>query len=236
MTQTSPPPPLADRAELASCRPGGCAFLCTEQGLALAHAAYQARLFARARRVVVDPDLAQEAVQEAFLRGWRACSTFDPAGGPVLSWLLAITGNAAVDLARARARRPQLAPSPSAAAEPASSATSELDLVLLRAQLGDALATIGTDHRTAVVETILRDRSYADVATELGIPAGTLRTRVHYALRRLRQAISDNEPAEPTQPPGDSQAAMTTGMIIGRRRSLPPTHLPTTRRTTCCSS
>src|SRR5256884_3731989 len=48
-----------------------CAGLCTEQGLAAAHAAYHARLLARARRIVVDPDLAEDVVQEAFLRAWR---------------------------------------------------------------------------------------------------------------------------------------------------------------------
>jgi len=53
-------------------------------------------------------------------------------------------------------------------------------------ELRDALSSIGVQHRDAVVETVLRDRSYADVAAELGVPAGTVRTRVHYGLRRLR--------------------------------------------------
>jgi RNA polymerase sigma-70 factor (ECF subfamily) len=223
--------------DLPSCRPGGCAYLCSEAGLAAAHDAYRSRLLARARRVVGDPDLAEEAVQEAFLRGWRACSTFDPTGAPVLSWLLAITANAAVDLARARARRPPLAPPGPEAADRLPDTLGEVDLLLLRAELGDALATIGPDQRTALVETYLRDRPYAEVAAELGIPVGTLRTRVYYGLRRLREAIVTQErhPA-PVPEQRSAQAAMTTGMIIGRRRSLPPTHLPTTRRTTCCSS
>jgi DNA-directed RNA polymerase specialized sigma24 family protein len=57
-----------------------------------------------------DPDLAEEAVQEAFLRAWQSCATFDPAGGPLLNWLLTITRNVAIDLARARGRRPTQTP------------------------------------------------------------------------------------------------------------------------------
>ena len=65
------------------------------------------------------------------------------------------------------------------------------DLVLLRAELRAALAQISEDHRRAVLETIVLDRPYRDVAADLGINVGTLRTRVHYALRRLRDVLAD---------------------------------------------
>jgi len=171
-----------------SCRPGGCAGLCTEEGLAAAHASYHRRMLARARRIVVDPALAEEAVQEAFVRAWRACPTFEPANGPLLNWLLVITGNLAIDLVKARVRRPPVSSVPPDETA-ASGRISDVDLVVLRAQLRHALTRIGEHHRHAVVETILRDRPYDDVAAELGIPAGTLRTRVHYALRQLRTVL-----------------------------------------------
>jgi len=63
------------------------------------------------------------------------------------------------------------------------------DTVVLRHELLDALSGIGPAHRHVVVETVLRDRSHADVAAELGIPAGTVRSRLHYALRELRALI-----------------------------------------------
>src|SRR5262245_56186570 len=63
------------------------------------------RLLARARRLGVDQPTAEEVVQEAFLRAWRAAGRFDPAAGPILPWLLAITTNVAKDVVRARARR-----------------------------------------------------------------------------------------------------------------------------------
>jgi RNA polymerase sigma-70 factor, ECF subfamily len=166
----------------------GCAGLCTEQGMAAAHAAYHARLLARARRIVVDPDLAQDVVQEAFLRAWRACASFDPAGGPLVNWLLVITANTAIDMVKARVRRPPLASVP-AEENAAEAGLSDIDRLILRSELRDALSSIGALHRDAVVETVLRDRPYADVAAELGVPAGTVRTRVHYGLRRLRCAL-----------------------------------------------
>jgi len=153
--------------------------------MAAAHAAYHARMLARARQVVVDPDLADDVVQEAFLRAWRACASFDPASGPLANWLLAITANTAVDMVKARVRRPPLA-SGSAGEDAPAAGTSDIDLLILRSQLRHALSSIGPQQRSAVVEAVLRDRPYADVAAELGIAPGTLRTRIHYGLRRLR--------------------------------------------------
>ena len=153
--------------------------------MAAAHAAYHARLLARARKIVVDPDLAEDVVQEAFLRAWRACSSFDPDGGPLVNWLLVITANTAIDMVKARVRRPPLASGPAGDDAPASGADG-IDLLILRSQLRYALSRIGARHRDAVVETVLRDRPYAEVAAELGVTPATLRTRVHYGLRRLR--------------------------------------------------
>jgi len=162
--------------------------------MAAAHAAYHARMFARARRIVVDPDLAEDVVQEAFLRVWRACSSFDPAGGPLVNWLLTITANTAIDMVKARVRRPPLA-SGSANENVPTAGVDEIDLLILRSQLRDALSSIGAHHRNALVETVLRDRPYADVAAELGVTPATLRTRVHYWLRRLRCVLETADAA-----------------------------------------
>jgi len=138
-------------------------------------------------------------VQEALLRGWRACASFDPAGGPLLNWLLVITRNVAVDLVKARLRRPAVSsashPDTAQSGAAPSSGISEMDLLLLRAQLRDALTQLDAHHRAAVVETILRDRATVEVAAELSIPAGTVRTRVHYGLRRLRGLLEATDQA-----------------------------------------
>ena len=184
-TTTSPP-----------CRPGGCAGLCTDEGLRAAHDAYRQRMLALAQRVLADPHRAEEAVQEAFLRAWRSCHSFDTHGGPVLHWLLVITRNVAIDLVKSRARRPPTAPGDRTEETARSTTMTDEDRVLLRAELLDALDRLGPEHRSVVVRTVVMDRAPADVAVELGVPVGTVRSRVHYALRRLRDLLEASRATE----------------------------------------
>ena len=156
--------------------------------LEVAYACHKRRMFARAMRVVVDRDLAEEAVQEAFVRAWRARATFDPSVGPIDSWLIAITGNVAVDLARARARRPPLSASEPDSHQPWAG-LDPIDRIALRSELRHALHRIKVNHRIAILEVIVKDRPYAEVAAELEVNIRTLRTRVHYGLRQLRTIV-----------------------------------------------
>jgi RNA polymerase sigma-70 factor, ECF subfamily len=155
--------------------------------LTAAFVEHRRRLLARARRVVVDPATAEEVVQEAFIRAWRAADGFDPAAGPIVAWLLTITTNVAKDVVRTRTRRPvQLVQD----LDPWGGHTDgDIERVALREELRAALARLSEPHREAVVQTILLDRPHAAVAAELGIRPGTVRSRVHYALRRLRTQL-----------------------------------------------
>jgi RNA polymerase sigma-70 factor (ECF subfamily) len=148
---------------------------------------HRSRLVARARRVVVDPASAEDVVQEAFIRAWRAAGRFEPDEGPMHAWLLVITTNVAKDFVRARSRRPGLlAPD----LEPwAPLIDGDIDRVTLRAELRAGLSRLTDAHRDAVVQTVLLDRPHRAVAAELGIRPGTLRSRLHYALRRLRAQL-----------------------------------------------
>jgi len=97
-----------------------------------------------------------------------------------------------IDIARARAIWPE--PASDATIERASERVSpedRLEQALLAWQIEEALRRIGDDHRRVVVETYYRGRPYAEVAADLGIPEGTVKSRVYYALRALRLALEE---------------------------------------------
>ncbi len=80
-----------------------------DEGLRAAYRAHGSELYGLAVRTLGDRGLAEEAVQETFLRAWHAADRFDPALGSLRTWLFAIARNAVIDIGRARAARPRLA-------------------------------------------------------------------------------------------------------------------------------
>jgi RNA polymerase sigma-70 factor (ECF subfamily) len=150
-----------------------------------AYAAHAGELYGFAVRSLDDPGLAEEAVQETFLRAWRAGDRFDPEIGSLRTWLFAILRNVVIDLGRARSVRPRVA---EGGIEPS---VEPLDEALLAWQVEEAMRRIGDDHRRVLVETYYRGRPYAEVAAELGVPEGTVKSRVYYGLRALRVVLEE---------------------------------------------
>ncbi len=168
-----------------------CAGLCTADGFASAHRQHVADMLRVARYRLGDEGLAEDAVQEAFVKAWRACGSFDPTGPPLRAWLRAILRNVVIDCARHRSARPPL----HAAEPPREDITArpvpcdETGGVLLRDALAGALDRISADHRRVVLLTVVHDRPNEEVAVTLGIPVGTVKSRRHHALRRLRSLL-----------------------------------------------
>jgi RNA polymerase sigma-70 factor (ECF subfamily) len=150
-----------------------------------AYAAHAGELYGFAVRSLDDPGLAEEAVQETFLRAWRAGDRFDPEIGSLRTWLFAILRNVVIDLGRARSVRPRVA---EGGIEPS---VEPLDEALLAWQVEEGMRRIGDDHRRVLVETYYRGRPYAEVAAELGVPEGTVKSRVYYGLRALRVVLEE---------------------------------------------
>lgn len=171
----------------------GAAFELDESGIRAAYSAHAGEMFGFAVRSLNDRGLAEEAVQETFVRAWRFGERFDPQLGSLRTWLFAILRHVVIDLARSRAAGPQPATDDviQRVADDAPVREDEFDRALLAWQIEEALRRIGEDHRRVVIETYFRRRPYADVATELGIPEGTVKSRVYYALRALRLALEE---------------------------------------------
>jgi len=159
-----------------------------EDGVRAAYRAHGAELFGFAVRSLSDHGLAEEAVQETFLRAWRAADRFDPSIAPLRTWLYSIMRNVVIDLTRARAVRPAVA-SPT---EPVVDTSADAyERALVSWQVEEGLRRLGEDHRRILIETYYRARPYAEVAAELGIPEGTVKSRVYYALRALRLTLEE---------------------------------------------
>jgi len=156
-----------------------------ERDVREAYSAHSGELFGFALRSLGDSGLAEEAVQETFLRAWRAGDRFDPQIGSLRTWLFAILRNVVIDLGRARAARPRVA---EGGVEPA---VEPLEEALLSWQVEEAMRRIGEDHRRVLIETHYRGRPYAEVAAELGVPEGTIKSRVYYGLRALRVVLEE---------------------------------------------
>jgi RNA polymerase sigma-70 factor, ECF subfamily len=159
--------------------------LTAERDVRQAYAAHASELYGFAMRSLDDAGLAEEAVQETFLRAWRAGERFDPQLGSLRTWLFAILRNVVIDLSRARAARPTLSASQ---VEPS---VEPIDQALVAWQVEEAMRRIGEEHRRILVETHYRGRPYAEVAAELGIPEGTVKSRVYYGLRALRVVLEE---------------------------------------------
>lgn len=144
-------------------------------------------LFGFAAAALRDRALAEDAVQEVFVKAWRARARYDPDKASLRTWLFSIARNVVVDTLRAQARRPL--PAGDETGDEQAVPGDVAEAVVLRLQLQAALDRVGAKHRHVLVEVHLRGRSQEQVARELGVPVGTVRTRTYYGLRALRAAL-----------------------------------------------
>ena len=135
-----------------------------------------------------DRPLAEDCVQETFLRAWRARDRFDEQRASERTWLFAIARNVIVDALRTRARLPVIGDD----AELEGRAADAID-PLDRLRTLEALAVLTEAHRTAVVSIHLHGRTYQELADATGVPVATWRTRTYHALRALRTHLEETE-------------------------------------------
>jgi RNA polymerase sigma-70 factor (ECF subfamily) len=141
-------------------------------------------------RALNDDGLAEEAVQETFLRAWRAADRYDPHRSSLRTWMFAIARNVTIDLARARSARPDRRGSVEVE-HTQEEAKDTIEESLRSWEVEEALRHIGPHHRHAIVETYYRDRPCAEVAAEAGVPVGTMRSRLYYGLKALRSVLEE---------------------------------------------
>ena len=151
---------------------------------------HRAALLAYTLRLVDgDAGRAEDVVQETFVRAWRQIDRLTPEQGSVNGWLRRVAYNIAVDGHRMRRVRPDEVElvHPDVAAH-----DDHVDEILMSVTMAEVLDRIWPEHRAVLVEVYLNDRTAAQAAAVLGIPVGTVKSRLHYALQTLRGTLPEN--------------------------------------------
>jgi len=157
--------------------------------------------YSLAIRITTDPQLAEEAVQDAFVELWHGAHSYDHRTGSVATWVLTYVRNKAIDrLRHEQRRRPRTADGMIAATVDAQ----ETSLVDERAEIDpiaaawasarsievrDALAELTHEHRQALELAYYSGLSQTEIADVAGVPLGTVKTRTQRALARLRDIL-----------------------------------------------
>lgn len=148
---------------------------------------HAAALWRYAWRLTGDSAQAEDVVQETLLRAWQHPQVLNNGHSP-RAWLFTVARNMVIDDRRsARFRNEVVSRDDTGTPEPVS--PDELGGALNRALIGDAMAQLSADHRAVVGRAYYLGWTTAQIAAELGIAEGTVKSRLHYALRSLRQAL-----------------------------------------------
>ena len=163
-----------------------------QEALAEAYRRHAGAVFALASRVLASRNLAEEVVQEVFLRLWNDADRFDPERGTLRSWLLAQTHGRAVDLLRSEtARKGREEREVRVRAESGYDLEHEVWDLTVAEQVRDALGALPVDERRAIELAYFRGLTYREVAAALDQPEGTVKSRIRAGLKRLRTGLAD---------------------------------------------
>ncbi|MEV0186215.1 sigma-70 family RNA polymerase sigma factor [Streptomyces sp. NPDC050625] len=161
------------------------------QGLVVDHGA---ALLTYTVKLLNDRHTAEDIVQETLIRAWRHADRLMNTEGSVRGWLLTVARNLAIDRMRSAAvRHEKVGVESQEVAEP-----DHADCVLASVEAAKLLHCLSKEHRQVLQHIYLSDKSVGETAQILGIPAGTVKSRQHYALTRLRARLSYPNPSELT--------------------------------------
>jgi RNA polymerase sigma factor (sigma-70 family) len=155
---------------------------------------YAPTAMALARRVIRQPQIAEEMVQEAFLSVWKDPRRYDPARGTVRAWLMTAVHHRAVDAVRReeaqRRRSENVLSAPEAAPDdPAERVVEAIGLPEERAAVRGALQDLPAEQRQVIELMYYEGMSQSQISERLGLPLGTVKSRTLLGMRRLRSAL-----------------------------------------------
>jgi RNA polymerase sigma-70 factor (ECF subfamily) len=149
-----------------------------------------AKLLGVALRILRDRALAEDVLQESYLKVWRHAASYNPAIASPMTWMATIVRHGAIDALRKRqieafGSEDEISAVPSNDPDP----VDEMHLARLRPKALAAFARLPEDKRRLILLAYLRDRSRHDLSVRLGIPANTVKTHLRRALLELRATM-----------------------------------------------
>ena len=166
-----------------------------QQAFATLYDRYSRQAYSLARRVCVDPEFAEEAVQEAFLAIWKDPGRFDLARGGFASWLLTLVHHRSVDVVRRQAghRRRNLLSVDEilGQTEPSESGADEKAMTnVVSGLVRKALDQLSDDQRQVIGLAYLGGYTQTEVSSMTGLPLGTVKSRTFAGIKRLRDLLA----------------------------------------------
>lgn len=154
-------------------------------------AAFGPRVRAYLLKATRNGQAAEDLTQEAMLMIWRKAAQYDPAKGPASAWIFTIARNVWIDAWR-KQRRPALDPDdPALVADPEPDAMQNIELKQSHTALHQALQRLPQEQVDLIRLSFFEEVSHSTIAKRLGLPIGTVKSRIRLAFGRLRAALED---------------------------------------------
>jgi RNA polymerase sigma-70 factor, ECF subfamily len=165
-----------------------------EAALSALYDRYARTVYGVGLKILGNRSLAEDLVQEVFLKVWRSADTFDSSRGSFSTWLYRVTRSCALDLYRKRASRvrqlPDGAPHIAAARDSSAGPQEVVDESWLSWRVSRALEALDAPHREVIELAYFGGLSQREVSERTGVPLGTVKTRTASAFRRLRRELA----------------------------------------------
>ena len=165
-----------------------------EAALSKLYDRYSRTVFGVGLKILGDRSLAEELVQEVFLKVWRSSNTFDPSRGSFSTWLYRVTRSCALDLYRKRAHRVYQIPDGEThvlTTRDSSAGPQEVvDESWLSWRVSRALEALDAPHREVIELAYFSGLSQREISERTGVPLGTVKSRTASAFKRLRRELA----------------------------------------------
>jgi RNA polymerase sigma-70 factor (ECF subfamily) len=158
----------------------------SSHGLALLYDRYGRLVYSMALRIVQDHGVAEEVTQDVFLRCWNHIDSYRPSHGSLASWLIGIAHHRAIDELRSRRGKHRSREVSTEHLRHLPTPEGSFDEALIREEIRATLADLPPAQREAIEMIFWRGFSRREAADQLGVPIGTLHTRLRLGMEKLR--------------------------------------------------